>query len=176
MNKNDFLTGFTRGAGFFAALLIFSALTVLLAQSMRTFSAGELISSTAINANFQIAAPQGAVMAFHLSTCPDGWIPADGEDGAPDLRGNFVRGLDNMGIGAAGRDVLRSSGDYQLEQVGAHAHTIPRATIPWSTAGTSVSNISDEAGFTVNDRSTGTTGGETRPENVALLFCMRKDV
>ncbi|MDD2870471.1 MAG: hypothetical protein PHS49_00645 [Candidatus Gracilibacteria bacterium] len=39
--------------------------------------------------------PAGAVMAFNLSSCPSGWIEANGGSGTPDLRGEFIRGLDN---------------------------------------------------------------------------------
>ena len=38
--------------------------------------------------------PSRAVMAFDLATCPTGWSPANGTAGAPDLRGEFIRGLD----------------------------------------------------------------------------------
>lgn len=34
-------------------------------------------------------------MAFYLASCPTGWIPANGTSGTPDLRGEFVRGLDS---------------------------------------------------------------------------------
>ena len=46
--------------------------------------------------------PAGAVMAFNLATCPTGWAVADGTGSTPDLRGEFIRGLDNgRGVDAA---------------------------------------------------------------------------
>lgn len=38
--------------------------------------------------------PPKAIMPFYAETCPDGWVLADGQNGTPDLRGEFVRGLD----------------------------------------------------------------------------------
>ncbi len=40
-------------------------------------------------------APSWAVMAFYLSSCPTWWIVADWTNGTPDLRGEFIRWLDN---------------------------------------------------------------------------------
>lgn len=41
------------------------------------------------------ATPVWAVMAFNLSSCPTWWIPANGSNGTPDLRGEFIRWLDS---------------------------------------------------------------------------------
>ena len=38
--------------------------------------------------------PAWAVMAFNLSSCPTGWIAANGSNSTPDLRGEFIRWLD----------------------------------------------------------------------------------
>jgi hypothetical protein len=35
--------------------------------------------------------PTGAVMVFNLAICPTGYIAADGTNGTPDLRGEFIR-------------------------------------------------------------------------------------
>ncbi|MDQ1343498.1 MAG: hypothetical protein QG650_217 [Patescibacteria group bacterium] len=42
------------------------------------------------------ATPAGAVMAFNLTTCPTGWAPADGTGSRPDLRGQFIRGMNTF--------------------------------------------------------------------------------
>lgn len=39
--------------------------------------------------------PTWAVIAFNLSSCPTWWILADGNNSTPDLRGEFIRWLDN---------------------------------------------------------------------------------
>jgi len=35
--------------------------------------------------------PTGFIGAFNLSACPTGWAAADGSNGTPDLRGEFLR-------------------------------------------------------------------------------------
>lgn len=47
--------------------------------------------------------PIGAVMAFNLASCPNGWTIADGAGGRPDLRGEFIRGLDSGRMVDTGR-------------------------------------------------------------------------
>lgn len=39
--------------------------------------------------------PSGAVLAFYLDTCPAGWKAANWTEHELDLRGEFIRGLDN---------------------------------------------------------------------------------
>lgn len=53
--------------------------------------------------------PVGSIMPFNLAACPSGWIIADGTSGTPDLRGEFVRGLDN----GRGVDTGRTLGSWQ---------------------------------------------------------------
>ncbi len=48
----QFRSGFYRSLGFFAGLLFFGVLSLLFAQSLNDFAAGELISAARINANF----------------------------------------------------------------------------------------------------------------------------
>lgn len=62
-----------------------------------TEGAGKVLTSDAAGkANWQYGGvPAGAVMAFNLATCPTGWDEADGTGGTPNLRGEFIRGLDN---------------------------------------------------------------------------------
>lgn len=69
--------------------------------------------------------PAGAIMPFNLSTCPAGWVKADGQNGTPDLRGEFIRGLD----GGRGIDFGRSLASAQTESTKSHNHTVnPPAT------------------------------------------------
>ena len=121
--------------------------------------------------------PAGTVAAFNLATCPAGWVPADGTNNTRDLRGVFVRGMEsfNGGTTAATTDPDRSGsatlGSYQADMFVSHAHTVNRSFGYGygGAAGSSVMILTS-----VNAESSGANGGnETRPKNVALLFCQK---
>ncbi len=77
----------------------------------------------------------------------------------PDLRGEFIRGLDD----SRGIDTGRVIGTLQLDAFKAHTHT-----------GGNVAGVGLGAGSTGTSGPTGSTGGtETRPRNVALLYCIK---
>lgn len=198
---NEFLKYCLRGFGLAVGFSLFAALTVLFAQSLNTFSSGDLISAAKINSNFQaletkvaIAAPQGAVMAFYLSVCPTGWVAADGSSSTPDLRGNFIRGRDDMGNGAAGVDPdgVRAVGAVQSDAFQGHRHLREpggRSELFWwnqvgvnsgtsggcCTFGGPGSGV--DTGGPVTDTTNGAprVGSETRPRNISLIFCMRQE-
>ena len=164
-------------------------LALLLAQSIQTFNSGELISSSSINANFQIAAPEGAVVAFMLTSCPTGWINADGNNGTPDTRGRFVRGIDDFGSAPAGVDPsgTRVIGNLQDDAFQGHIHPVNGHLNVWRNFVPGAANAippgsvdspqTISIGSPVSDGSNGAprTASETRPDNVALIHCMRKD-
>lgn len=142
--------------------------------------------------------PSGAVMAFAMSTAPSGWLECNGETisrstyatlfaaigttyGAgngtttfklPDLRGMFIRGWDhNRAV-----DGSRAFGSYQDDEFKSHIHQLkgndrgnnyPQKTAPglWN----------DDAEFAVTDTKTisATGGSETRPKNIAMMFCIK---
>jgi len=64
--------------------------------------------------------PAGAIMAFNLATCPTGWAPANGAGGMPDLRGEFLRGVDD----GRGVDVGRVLASSQPEEFKSHLHIV----------------------------------------------------
>ena len=64
-------SGFFKGVGLGVGLLTTSIFAA--AAAINVFSPGQVISAAQINQNFAIAAPEGAVMAFYLTSCPDGW-------------------------------------------------------------------------------------------------------
>lgn len=113
--------------------------------------------------------PRSTVAAFDSDTCPSGWqeyVPA---------YGRFIRGIDkaNSGIDPDGK---RIAGSIQDEQFLSHHHTRPRGV--YDARGRSDASWVDHArhfGYGhVNPPETGTTGGsETRPDNVALLYCVK---
>lgn len=145
--------------------------------------------------------PAGAVMPFAMNSAPSGWLAADGTavsrstysalfaaigvtHGAgdsvttfnlPDLRGIFVRGSGSQTI--SGTTYSGTFAGKQQDELKSHRHDIR--------GGTSVS-INDffagslenygmvETGGTVYSNFVQSTGGaETRPANIALLYCIK---
>jgi hypothetical protein len=139
----------------------------------------------------QALLPAGAVQAFAMNSAPAGWLAADGTavsrstyaalfaaigttygagDGSttfalPDLRGYFVRGSGTNGDGTA----AGTFGAKQADEFKAHTHTTGSAflgdsTGPWNFVGGSKGLVDI----------TGSTGGtETRPKNIAMLYCIK---
>jgi microcystin-dependent protein len=141
-----------------------------------------------------LAVPSGMIMSFAGSAAPTGWLKANGASvsrstyaalftaigttyGAgngsttftlPDLRGEFVRGWDD----GRGIDASRAIGTAQSDDFKSHTHNYLR-----NQGGNSVmggpSQIND--GETSNSTSAApvTGGTETRPRNIALLYCIK---
>lgn len=92
--------------------------------------------------------------------------------GIPDLRGEFIRGLDD----GRGIDTGRSIGSSQTGSVEIHDHRITSGAIVDQTqvsgGGTTV-GYAARSGMTDSNIRTGGTGGtETRPRNIAMLACI----
>lgn len=135
----------------------------------------------------------GTVAHFAASTAPSGWIKCNGSavsrtayaalfaaigttygagDGVttfavPDLRGEFLRGLDD----GRGVDTGRAIGSAQAGQMPSHTHSynITNVGIGGSFGGNGAGSQS---------ANTGTAGGtgnasENRPRNVAMLACIK---
>jgi microcystin-dependent protein len=134
----------------------------------------------------------GMVAPFGASTAPFGWLACDGTaksrttyaklfavvgetfgvgDGSttfnmPELRGEFVRGLDD----SRGVDTGRTLGSAQADLFKAHTHTIPTS----DSSGVFGRGIVPTDDGTPPRGNTSSTGGtETRPRNVALLYCIK---
>lgn len=136
--------------------------------------------------------PAGEVTAFASSTAPTGWLVCEGQTisrttyarlfaaigtrfGAgngsttfqlPDLRGEFIRGWDN----SRGIDVGRVFGTFQQHMFASHTHNIGLANDP-SVSGGLVKE--GEGHVDANTQTSAAGGNETRPRNVALLYCIR---
>jgi len=116
---------------------------------------------TGINSSGSL--PTGAIMAFDLTACPSGWseyTPA---------RGRFLRGIDN----GAGNDPsgTRIPGDVQEDGLKSHSHDLT-ATYTLDQDGFVRTLYSgNSSGSTKTTAATG--GAETRPKNVAVLFCRK---
>lgn len=158
--------------------------------------------------------PAGTVVAFAGASAPTGWLVCSGAavsrttyaalfaaigtthgagDGSttfnlPDLRGEFIRGLD----GGRGVDTGRTLGSAQSSQnlshshtastdtAGAHTHATPEGFSgtgsfgPAPTGTQSIASTTSSAGghsHTVTVSSAG--GAEARPRNIALLYIIR---
>jgi microcystin-dependent protein/sporulation protein YlmC with PRC-barrel domain len=142
----------------------------------------------------QALVPAGAVMAFAMNSAPSGWLAADGSnvnrttyaslfsaigttygagDGSttfdlPDLRGYFVRGSGtNSDATAAG-----TFGAKQADDLKSHLHTHePGAAAGAASGGSFTAQRTDLLTTAINTSSTG--GTETRPKNIAMLYCIK---
>lgn len=126
-----------------------------------------LAACTMTGATSAHSIPEGAVIAFDLEKCPEGW------DDYRAAYGRFIRGIDN-GQAKIDPDGVRHPGSIQEDQFAAHDHARPKDV--YDTGGSdSASWVAHDRHFGyghVNPPRTGESGGtETRPNNVALLFC-----
>lgn len=125
-------------------------------------------------------APSGAIMAFDLEECPSGWSIYTA------AQGRFLRGIDPSGT--LDIDGVRAVGNVQTSQIQDHQHTMFAGNgglgsgIVGGAAGYwgSISGTSGhgQSGFVMqipgNPVRTAPAPSETRPVNVAVLYC-RKD-
>ena len=145
--------------------------------------------------------PAGAVTAFNLSSCPSGWLAADGDSGRPDLRGMFIRGLNNFGTGKRNDGKQDPDGDgrslrsFQWHEMQSHKHNdsghkhtyysfqsnrAGNASSNDGYARTSMTRTSDTGKANLGDPTNSGTGAgsprhgdETRPKNVSLIYCVK---
>jgi len=138
---------------------------------------------------FSAQIPAGMVQAYAGSTAPTGWLKCNGDavsrttyatlfaaigttygsgDGTstfnvPELRGEFVRGWDD----SRGVDSSRSIGSFQADEFKSHTHTFAGSVA----SGGSGSSNRDGSRATKTTDPTG--GSETRPRNIAMLYCIK---
>jgi microcystin-dependent protein len=181
------------------ATTITTAATTETAGKIEIATTAEVVAATetakaVTPSNIRYAVPAGAVLPFAQNSAPDGWLKCNGAavsrttyatlfaaigetygagDGSttfllPDLRGEFVRGWDD----ARGVDAGRAIGSTQADDFKAHNHDIP--------VGYGGSYTNDRLRRHEATSNTGTftamanTGGtDTRPRNVALLYCIK---
>lgn len=116
----------------------------------------------------------GAVVAFNAKDCPAGWSEYTA------AQGRFVRGIDKAATAASAVDPdgLRAPGSVQGDMLASHKHGLPRsARIFVPEKRQSDNNFIGAAPPGVWSNAIGETvetgGAETRPKNVALLYCLR---
>lgn len=160
---------------------------------------GAALTHAEMDANLGYLVPAGAVMAFAMNSAPTGWIECSGNAvsrttyadlfaaigttfGAgdssttfnlPNLRGEFIRGWDN----GRGVDATRTFGSAQDDQIQEHTHTIAYRdhAPPFGGNPITIGDLAGGANRTkeTNNGETGDFGSETRPRNIALLYCIK---
>lgn len=190
MGKNHFLNGIKHALGF---LFVFSIVGLVYAVGWHV--ADEIVSGTFLG-NYSFAGdinltnanvigfdniPAGAIIAFNNETCPSDWIPADGTGGTMDLRGQFLRGLNTFDGGITNRTDGnedpdgggRLIGSFQLDELKTHKHNLGTTLI---SAGSTAYVAYPDGGLTrLRSNGVENTGGtETRPKNVAVIFCIKQ--
>lgn len=149
------------------------------------------------------AEPIGKVSSFAMATVPTGWLECDGSSlntityaalfaavgyvhggsgssfNLPDLRGEFVRGWDN-GRGIDAGRAFGSFQDFAMEDWSATFSTRQNDAVQntsgiasSATAGSGAANGSTGSDITLDPSATLNTAAETRPRNVALIYCIK---
>ncbi|MFN8370529.1 MAG: hypothetical protein U0T83_07905 [Bacteriovoracaceae bacterium] len=112
--------------------------------------------------------PTGAIMAFESTTCPTGWTEYT------TARGRFLRGIDN----GAGNDPsgTRAPGATQTDAFQGHWHgeytsANAGAESGFYAASSGAGRSSSQAPISDGTNGAPRTATETRPKNVAVLYC-----
>ncbi len=124
--------------------------------------------------------PTGTVIMYYGSAAPTGYLECNGQStsgfddletligaNVPDLRGEFIRGWDN----GRGVDTGRALGSTQDDEFESHLHG---ETASLAGAGAQIGSGAGVLNAVSYTRDTSETGGtETRPRNVALMYCIK---
>ena len=140
----------------------------------------------------------GMVAAFPLTYAPPGWLVCNGtfvskttysnlynrigpscqqnptQFKLPDLRGLFIRGY-HMGSNAYETDVARGINSLQGDAFRDHTHDLfirETSSGDFDTSGGDSGGVNHSKGETKGANGSG-TGPETRPKNLALLYCIK---
>ncbi|MDQ1344137.1 MAG: trimeric autotransporter adhesin [Patescibacteria group bacterium] len=167
---------------FFGALVGLSA--GYAAYSTLTATTNEPLTITKWNEMLQYTVPPGAIMAFNGTSCPSGWDLADGTNDPAvgggtnpmDLRGRFMRGSDSSATndidfasrtGGTGTEKI---GSTQADAFKSHTHGNGVGGVGNGYSNGIYWSMSSIVPFQTNS----TGGNETRPKNVAVLFCIKQ--
>ncbi|VVO24984.1 hypothetical protein PS718_04520 [Pseudomonas fluorescens] len=143
------------------------------------------------------ALPVGSIVAFPVDAPPPGFLELDnsvkssatypdlsaylggkfnkGDEGVgnfrlPEARGEFLRGWDH----GRGVDVGRAMGSRQADEIKAHAHaTVYELVTDLFAAGTVTRNFVQDFGTQNNVQTNAAGGAETRPRNIAVMWCIK---
>ena len=119
----------------------------------------------------KIIIPSGAVVSFALDTCPDSWEEYEL------AYGRFIRGVDKSGQDRDS-DGQRDVGSHQRDSMTPHSHTYraydhSRGPNRGGRAGNDRFSAVRTDALTKTDNTSSSGKGETRPKNVALLYCKK---
>jgi microcystin-dependent protein len=143
-----------------------------------------------------VGTPAGAVMAFAMNSAPAGWLAANGSnvsrstyaalfaaisttygvgDGSttfalPDLRGIFVRGSGSQTISDITYNKTFAAKENDALQAHTHSSAAAASGAQLLAGGVNGAAVS---GSTTGAINTGRTDTETRPANIALLYCIK---
>lgn len=161
-----------------------------------TLSDNEVTLAKLASAVAEKLLPAGAVQAFAMNASPTGWLACNGSeisrttyadlftaistnygagDGSttfniPDLRGYFLRGAgtnsDGTAAGAFGTRVADLLKDHQ------HVYLLPGSTNSGYTGGNAI-NAGANGTTNTSTVNGGLGGAETRPKNIAMLYCIK---
>jgi len=176
-----------------------TASTIVARDASGNFSAGTITANAFAGTGAALLVPTGAVMPFAMNSAPSGWLAANGAavsrttyaalfaaigttygtgDGSttftlPDLRGYFVRGAGTNGDGAASG----TFGAKQADSVIDHGHNYSRAAqvggFTVAVGGSSAPLAQNITTATTGVNSPNNGGTETRPKNIAMLYCIK---
>jgi microcystin-dependent protein len=156
---------------------------------------GNVTLAKLVTAVQQALLPAGAVQAFAMNSAPAGWLAADGTavsrstyaalfaaisttygagDGSttfalPDLRGIFVRGSGSQTI--SGTAYSGTFAAVQQDQLKSHTHLVNSYVN--GAIGNSGRPQEGTSGNSDSFATLATGGDETRPANIALLYCIK---
>jgi microcystin-dependent protein len=178
--------------------LVMICLVSLLFSCVIAVQASEEMEIDSVKAvSVESGIPVGTIIAFAGAVAPRGYLLCDGTaysrityedlysvigtlygsmDGAtfkvPDLRGEFLRGVDN----GRGVDTGRALGSLQLDEFKAHKHNMLFGSGDgglWHYSNNRMTG-NTEGGTSITDVPMYTSGGaETRPRNVAINYCIK---
>ncbi|NDV26910.1 phage tail protein [Desulfovibrio sp. JC010] len=192
-----------------ACICLLAAVLIVLSYTPEAF-AGDATSfnptSVAVQARAASDTPIGGVIPYRGSSVPDGWLECNGQSTAgypelaavvganvPDLRGEFIRGLDS----GRGVDTGRTLGSTQADAMEEHRHDTTltvsgsyNITVKYGDSsmggaypygihiGHGPGYLGNYAGGTMTATGTGTStsagdGSENRPRNVALMYIIK---
>lgn len=148
--------------------------------SATTVRASQFCNAAGVCVDPASLVPTGAVMAFDLASCPAGWSEYTAS------RGRFLRGIDNgagndpdgtRAPGATQADALQNiTGSFGEFYGGAEVGDAAGAFASYGSTTGAVGNnaITPKAdGYNFDASRVVRTSNETRPKNVAILYCRK---